>query len=136
MIYTLDTNVIAAILRGQQQVMEELERCVSAGREITLNAISYFETRRGLKLEAVQKRFLFEALLQEAEVLDLDRLALDISASIYQTLRERGAPLEDADILIAGIALANGATLVTRNLKRFERVEGLRLESWESVEKA
>ncbi len=136
MIYTLDTNVIAAVLRGQQQVMDELERCVSEGHEITLNAISYFETRRGLKLEAVRKRLLFEALLNEAEVLNLDRLALDISAGIYQTLRERGTPLEDADILIAGIALAHDATLVTRNLKHFERVEGLRLESWESAGEA
>lgn len=116
--------------------MDELEHRVSGGHEVTLNAISYFETQRGLKPEAVRKRLLFEALLSEANVLDLDRPALDISASIYQDLRRIGTPLEDADILIAGIALAHDATLATRNLRHFGRIEGLSLESWESIGEA
>jgi tRNA(fMet)-specific endonuclease VapC len=33
--------------------------------------------------------------------------------------------------MIAATALANGATLVTNNLKEFSRVAGLRLEDWE-----
>jgi predicted nucleic acid-binding protein len=32
-----------------------------------------------------------------------------------------------ADSLIAGIALAQGATLLTRSRRRFERVEGVKL---------
>ena len=103
------------------------------GHDIALNAISYFETRRGLKPEATRKKQLFEAMLQEAAVLELDRLTLDIAADLYQNLRRRGTLLEDADILIAGIAIANDAVLVTRNLRHFERIAGLRLETWEQV---
>lgn len=132
MIYTLDTNVIAALLRSEQRVIDELEQRVVQGHDVTLNALSYFETQRGLKLEATRKKMRFEALLQQAAILDLDRLALDISADIYRDLRRKGAPLEDADILIAGIALANDTVLVTRNTKHFERVEELRLEDWET----
>ncbi len=35
-----------------------------------------------------------------------------------------------ADLLIASIALANRATLVTRNLRHFRKVPGLKLENW------
>jgi tRNA(fMet)-specific endonuclease VapC len=34
------------------------------------------------------------------------------------------------DLLIAAIALANRATLVTRNLKHFRPIPGLKLENW------
>ena len=35
-----------------------------------------------------------------------------------------------ADLLVASVALANRATLVTRNLRHFRQVPGLDLENW------
>ena len=104
-------------------------------REVTLKALSYFEIRRGLVLPRFARKFAaFQRLTQMHGLLPLDVRVLDVSADIYQNLRRQGTPLEDADILIAGIAIANDATLVTRNLKHFERVDGLPLETWETPE--
>ncbi|MCP8317364.1 MAG: type II toxin-antitoxin system VapC family toxin [archaeon] len=41
-----------------------------------------------------------------------------------------GKPIELRDAIIAGIALNEGYTLVTRNIIHFERVTGLSLEKW------
>ena len=45
-------------------------------------------------------------------------------------LRMLGQPIADLDLLIAAIALAEDAVLVTDNLKHFEKIPGLRLENW------
>ena len=132
MLYTLDTNVISALINNKPTVIEKLKEVRSEGHEVRLNALSYFEVRRGLVLPHFARKFVaFQRLTQIYDSLPLNIEALDISADIYGDLRRKGTPLEDADILIAGITIANDAVLVTRNVKHFERVEGLRLENWE-----
>lgn len=132
MLYTLATNVVAALLRREPQVIAELEKCLARGDVVSLNALGYFETRRGLWETQPKKVQAFERLVQEAGVLELRLSTLDLAATIYQDLRRRGLLIEDADILIAATALAHDATLVTRNLKHFERIEGLKLETWKA----
>jgi tRNA(fMet)-specific endonuclease VapC len=51
-------------------------------------------------------------------------------ASIRAELRRAGTPIGNMDLLIAAHARAEGATLVTNNLKEFRRVDGLALENW------
>lgn len=43
-------------------------------------------------------------------------------------LRAEGRPLADADVQIAATALQHGLTLVTDNLRHFERIPGLTIE--------
>ncbi|OGK15728.1 hypothetical protein A2774_00590 [Candidatus Roizmanbacteria bacterium RIFCSPHIGHO2_01_FULL_39_12c] len=42
-------------------------------------------------------------------------------------LEKKKVPLAHFDILIASSAIANNLTLVTRNLKHFQRIKGLKL---------
>jgi predicted nucleic acid-binding protein len=49
---------------------------------------------------------------------------------IKTELERRGSVLDDADILIASIALLHDAVLVTNNEKHFRRIKGLRVENW------
>lgn len=46
----------------------------------------------------------------------------------YNQLRSN--PIEDADLLIASIAVSNDETLLTKNVKHFERVPLLIISSW------
>jgi tRNA(fMet)-specific endonuclease VapC len=45
-------------------------------------------------------------------------------------LREKGQPIDDIDLLIAGTAMANGLVVVTHNRKHFDRIMGLEIEDW------
>lgn len=52
------------------------------------------------------------------------------AAEIRARLRRLGRPIGGYDALIAGQARAREWTLVTSNVREFERIEGLKLENW------
>jgi tRNA(fMet)-specific endonuclease VapC len=60
----------------------------------------------------------------------------DAAAMVYGTIRanlaKAGTPIGPNDLQIAAIALANELTLVTHNTREFSRIQGLKLEDWES----
>jgi tRNA(fMet)-specific endonuclease VapC len=132
MLYTLDTNSVSQILNGQQTTLNHVRTALLAGDDVILNTICYYEIKRGLVLPTFQRKLqVFEQLVKKRGLLDLDKTALDEAITIYQDLRRKGTPLEDADLLMGAIAKANGATLVTHNTRHFQRIVGLSLVDWE-----
>jgi tRNA(fMet)-specific endonuclease VapC len=69
-----------------------------------------------------------EELLHDTTIISVDTTA----AAEFDRLRENKKlkRIGRADLLIASIALAHRATLVTRNLRDFRQVLGLRVENW------
>jgi tRNA(fMet)-specific endonuclease VapC len=63
-------------------------------------------------------------------VLDFGRNAAHCAARIRAELERKGTPIGPFDTLIAGTAVSNQATLVTRNTREFRRIEGLAMEDW------
>jgi tRNA(fMet)-specific endonuclease VapC len=51
----------------------------------------------------------------------------------YEALRLQKLNVRKYDLRIAAIALENGATVVTRNVRDFERVPDLRVEDWSAA---
>jgi tRNA(fMet)-specific endonuclease VapC len=79
-------------------------------------------------LRAQSLLFQTETLLNEIDVVPFDQLAIDQFERLIaiRPLRKMGR----ADLQIASIALANRATLVTRNLKDFSRIPNLKIINW------
>lgn len=46
--YLLDTNVIIELLRNNPRVLARMRAAIGSGRDVQINALSYYETRRGL----------------------------------------------------------------------------------------
>ncbi len=53
-----------------------------------------------------------------------------VAGRIRAALEAAGTPIGPLDVLIAATALANNATLVTRNDREFSRVSGLAITNW------
>jgi tRNA(fMet)-specific endonuclease VapC len=63
-------------------------------------------------------------------VLLIDEPAAEQFGRLKAILRRAGRPIGDVDLLIAGVAVCHGLTVVTNNTSHFERLPELPLENW------
>ncbi len=68
--------------------------------------------------------------LRNVPVLDMDQRDAITAGEIRASLALSGKPIGPYDLLIAGQAKARDLTMVTNNIREFERVPGLRVEDW------
>jgi tRNA(fMet)-specific endonuclease VapC len=128
--HLLDTNTCVAVLRQKPGVAERLQRLAPA--EVAVSMVTVYELFCGVEKarnpEAERQKV--ERFLSVVPELPFDRAAAEIAAQVRVSLEKRGEIIGPYDLLIAGQALAADLVLVTSNLREFERVEGLKLESW------
>ena len=131
-LWLLDTNTCIQLLNGSS---EEVARQFStrSPSEITLCSIVKAELLYGARHSArvdanltLLERF-FAPLLS----LPFDDRCAEEYGLIRAQLFAEGAPIGPNDLMIAAIARAYDATLVTHNSREFSRVAGLRLTDWE-----
>ena len=130
MTYLLDTNACVEFLNGrsrrmleafQRRTIEDIAVCSIVKAELHYGAL-----RSKNPLQAVAK---LEEFLAPFRSLPFD----DRCAAEYGRIRaQTGSLIGPNDLLIAAIAVVNGAILVTHNTREFIRVEGLAIEDWEA----
>jgi tRNA(fMet)-specific endonuclease VapC len=119
------------MLKPSQPIWKKVQDVIVAGEKIFISTISYYETKRGLlATQATTKLQRFDQIRQDYDMVGIDNEpVLDTASEIYVTLKNRGQPLPDADILIAAMAKTYGLILVTDD-NHFDRIEGLLVENW------
>ena len=128
--YVLDTNTLIYFFKGEGRVADRL--LATPRTEVAFPSIVLFELETGIaKSAAPRKR---RAQLDEAarsfEVLPFGAREARTAARLRARLESLGAPIGPYDLLIGATASSHGATLVTRNIREFSRIDGLPVESW------
>jgi tRNA(fMet)-specific endonuclease VapC len=118
-----DTDVLIDLLAGVEPQASQVGDEIEAGLATT--AVTRFELRAGVRSSRQERAV--AGLLEALVVLPLDAISADPAATVRLKLEKAGSGIGMADSLIAGIALAQGASLLTRNRRHLERVEGLKL---------
>lgn len=137
--YVLDTDILTLLFAGHGQVVSRRGQVPSA--EIATTVVSRIQSLQG-RFQFLLKVATGTELLRAQTLLDRTVQALahvetvlpidHSTAAEFDRLRENKKlkKIGRADLLIAAITLANRATLVSRNLKDFREVPGLRVENW------
>ena len=109
----IDTSVVIAFLAGDEKVAALIKEFSEKG-DIKTTTITEYEL---LKHKTALKRQLAEEFLSEITVCSFDRASARKAASLYEKLKEAGKMINENDLLIAGISLANDEVLLTRDQK-------------------
>jgi tRNA(fMet)-specific endonuclease VapC len=127
----LDTDILSLFFRNHPQVVDACNLYCQEYRQLSFSLITYYEILSGLKHRDAQKQLdKFLRFSQLNQIILLSEESVAISAQLYADLRKKGTPVDDIDLLIAGVAMANNLVLVTHNQKHFSKIEGLELEDW------
>lgn len=128
--YLFDTNILVHLNRHKDR--ELALRIQSVLGSSGISAISamemYYGAARSLRME--------ENLITTKSLLSIISTFEFTDADAYETgllraeLARAGTPIGPFDVCIAGQARARKLTLVTANVREFERVPGLRVENW------
>ena len=113
----LDTSALIDLFRGGNEIR------MAIGSDVASTAINYHEIYVGIKHHKAkaEERF-FRRFFSDIKILDLDRTSAEESCEIMSRLLALGISVNAFDVLIAGIAVANGAeTLITRD-RDFESI--------------
>ena len=130
----IDTNILSMFFRGHPQVVSGFQAYLDEYVTINLSVITYYEIISGLKHRDAQKQLgQFLEFASQNTILSLTRKVEDIAAELYADLRKKGQPIDDIDLLIAGIAMANRLVVVTHNRKHFDRIAELEVEDWSEI---
>jgi tRNA(fMet)-specific endonuclease VapC len=123
-----DSTFLVDVINGKDETFEVLKK----NKLILTTQINIFEIIRGIFFENPSDNKFKHILnvIGNVGVLKLDDDSMIRAADLSADLMRNGKSINDNDCLIAGIALTNNInTIITRD-KHFDRIKGIRVETY------
>ena len=128
--YLLDTNIVIYVIKSRP--LSALQLFNEQAGHMAISSITLAELLHGAEKSNAPARSLavVEDFCTRLEVLSYGPKAAQHYGSIRSALKKRGEIVGVNDLHIAAHARSEGLTLVSNNLRKFERVEALQLTNW------
>lgn len=128
--YLLDTNIVIYVIK--QRPVAALQTFNEQAGHMAISTITLAELLHGAEKSNQPARSLtaVEDFCSRLEILPYGLKAAQHYGSIRAALERRGQTIGVNDLHIAAHARSEGLTLVSNNMREFERVEALQLANW------
>lgn len=131
--FLFDTDIITNIFKknSSQRLLVKLKNLNHKDQfvsTITIGEIVYGAMKS--KRPTYHLDNLTKIFMPAVNILTFDCKATFVYGQIRASLENIGKPISHTDMQIASIAIANNLTLITGNVKHFERIENLKKENW------
>ncbi|QLG61350.1 type II toxin-antitoxin system VapC family toxin [Halorarum salinum] len=128
----LDTTFLIDLLRGDDDAVEkavELEEDLVQQR---LSAMTLFELYHGVARsdQSEEERATVEDVLASKPIHPADAAVMRKGGRLSGELANDGTPIGDGDVIIGATADIVEEPVLTRNVKDFERLDGIEIETY------
>ena len=127
----LDTNVCLYLIKEHPPSVVDRFATHAVG-DIGISVMTLAELEYGVSKSGrpARNREALDQFISPLEVAPFDRQATAAYGKLRTTLEKNGRTIGSMDLLIAAHALSLDVRLITRNIREFGRVPGLRIEDW------
>jgi len=129
--YMLDTNMCIYIIKKRPIGLLEKFNSIPQNR-LYISVVTYAELQYGIERSSSKKmnQKIIDDFVSHLTVLSWEMEAARQYGKIRSDLEKDGTPIGNMDLLIAAHALSKKCTIVSNNLKEFNRVKNLKCENW------
>jgi|TARA_B100001964_G_C14178128_1_gene574844 predicted nucleic acid-binding protein len=127
----LDSDFVIDVMLGKFDAIKRIEKLENS-TEVLISTPTIFELFSGAirSNKPEQEVTKIHNVLNRYKTLHLDINSAELAGRIEGKLIKKGQRMGKTDTLIAGIALRNQQPILTRNIKDFSRVKGLKIETY------
>lgn len=127
MVY-LDTSFLIDLMKNDSSALSKLE--MLKDDILYTTTITLAELYRGAYMSSNKEKEIYKIqnILRFISVTTLDNKSTQKYGELYGRLRSN--LLNDADLLIASIVISNNDILLTRDLKHFQKISDLEVDTW------
>ena len=130
--YLIDTCIFVEILRGKKPHLLQRMHGLNPANRISTSTVVHAELWYGFEngIQTPEREQQVIDLLAPFPCWDFDRSIVRTYGKIRAFLSQLGKQIGGNDLLIAATALEKNLSVVTDNIKEFERIPGLQCEVW------
>lgn len=128
----LDTDVLIDAMRGNDRAVEVLQELIEGHRPVAVSAITIMQLHHGIARSTKPQDELknVESSLEALLTYPLDGSVAARAGALDGELTTRGKPIGVSDTIIGATGLEKGESVLTRNVKHFERINDLHVETY------
>ncbi|MCH7659879.1 MAG: type II toxin-antitoxin system VapC family toxin [Euryarchaeota archaeon] len=128
----VDTNVLIRIMQDNESAVQKVGDLESQYVPLRISSVSLFELHHSLERvdNPLERRRRVEAVLASKPTYSPDSTVMKKAGRIDGRLTSEGRAIGMGDTIIAATALVHEEPVLTENVRHFERIDELEVESY------
>ncbi len=128
----IDTSIFIESERGRLDLDSHIN--ARGNDDLFMSVITASELLHGVHRSRsdrqLSRSITIEGWIGQFTLLDIDLAVARVHARVFADLKSKGQIIGPQDLWLAATCLTRGLTMVTGNVREFDRVPGLTVENW------